>query len=110
MRISLFWPRLLAESTWKAADNEPDADGLLSCAVCDIIERLHSIRSQSAMSQGGHLVKPTGSRRSWAIMYHDTEGKTPVGGEIQNQEQCANASKRSLERDRQRYLLAALVP
>src|ERR1700730_4522683 len=27
------------------------------------------------MSQGGHLVKPTGSRKTWAIMYRDTEGK-----------------------------------
>ena len=26
------------------------------------------------MSQGGHLVKPTGSRKTWAIMYRDTEG------------------------------------
>jgi hypothetical protein len=27
------------------------------------------------MSQGGHLVKPTGSRKTWAIMYRDTERK-----------------------------------
>ncbi len=26
------------------------------------------------MSQGGHLVKPVGSRKTWAIMYRDTEG------------------------------------
>jgi hypothetical protein len=26
------------------------------------------------MSQGGHLVKPVGPRKSWAIMYRDTEG------------------------------------
>ncbi|HEY2122045.1 MAG TPA: hypothetical protein VGH07_00490 [Chthoniobacterales bacterium] len=26
------------------------------------------------MSQGGHLVKPVGSRKTWAIMYRDSEG------------------------------------
>ena len=25
------------------------------------------------MSQGGHLVKPSGYRRTWAIMYRETE-------------------------------------
>jgi hypothetical protein len=27
------------------------------------------------MSQGGHIVKPKGRRKTWAIMYRDPDGK-----------------------------------
>src|SRR5665213_4625139 len=75
VRVFHFSQRLQVESPWKAANNKRDADRLRRCAVCDIIERQRSVRSLSAMSQGGHLVKPTGSRKTWAIIYRDTEGK-----------------------------------
>jgi len=26
------------------------------------------------MSQGGHIVKPSGKRKTWAIIYRDPEG------------------------------------
>ena len=94
MRVFCFDPRLLAESTWKAVDNTRDADGLLPCAVCDIIERQHSVRSHSAMSQGGHLVKPSGSRQTWAIMYRDTEGKLRWEGKFRTK---SNAQTRLSE-------------
>ena len=34
------------------------------------------------MSQGGHIVKPTGTRRSWSIMYRDPDGKMRWQGKM----------------------------
>jgi hypothetical protein len=46
------------------------------------------------MSQGGHLVKPTGSRKTWAIMYRDTEGKLRWEGKFRTK---SNAQTRLSE-------------
>jgi integrase len=46
------------------------------------------------MSQGGHLVKPGGSRRTWAIMYRDTEGKLHWEGKFRTK---SNAQARLSE-------------
>ena len=43
----------------------------------------HRIRKQ-AVSQRGHLVKPTGARRTWAVMYRDGDGNLRWEGKFHN--------------------------
>jgi hypothetical protein len=31
------------------------------------------------MSQGGHIVKPDGARKTWAVMYRDADGLVGLG-------------------------------
>jgi integrase len=46
------------------------------------------------MSQGGHVVKPTGARKRWAIMYRDMEGKLRWEGKFRTK---SNAQTRLSE-------------
>ena len=39
---------------------------------------------KSAVSQRGHLVKPTGARRTWAIMYRDGDGNLRWEGKFRS--------------------------
>ena len=45
----------------------------------------------SSMSQGGHIVKPTGKRRTYSIMYRDPEGRLRWQGKFTTK---SNAQRR----------------
>ena len=60
------------------------------------------------MSQGGHLVKPNGARRIWAIMYRDTEGKLRWEGKFRTKS-YAQARLSEVLKDRQRHLHATVI-
>ncbi len=66
VRVSYFLLRLLAEIRLRKLPIRCGTPTASDAVLSAISSRQRLVRSHSAMSQGGHLVKPTGSGKTWA--------------------------------------------